>query len=130
MCSFNQNPWKLSVKKLIHSEVVRCQSASLQQNPLSNMLLHVFLLHFLRTHHDYFFWGDFESSDTWQFICSITIHYTPKSISSCWIWHLTLSWERFLSNKQIGTLLSCNTCYKQKVNREHYKNTLLLAQPI
>ena len=30
-CSFNQNPWKLYMKKLIRSEVARCQPASLRK---------------------------------------------------------------------------------------------------
>ena len=31
-----------------------------KKNTLSHILVHVFCLHFLRTHHDYFFWRDFE----------------------------------------------------------------------
>ena len=52
--SFTENPWKLSVKRLISNEVARCQPVSLRKK-VSHILLHVFCLHSLRTHHDYFF---------------------------------------------------------------------------
>ena len=60
--SINQNPWKLSMNKLIPCEVTRCQPASLQRN-LLYILLYVLCLHFL-THHDYFFPRDVEIVQT------------------------------------------------------------------
>ena len=41
-CSFNQNPWKLSMKKLIRSEVVRGQSA----RPFTHTFTHTFFKYF------------------------------------------------------------------------------------
>ena len=52
--SFTWNPLKLSVKRLICNEVAGCQQASLRKK-VSRIFFHVFCLHSLRTHHDYFF---------------------------------------------------------------------------
>ena len=41
-----------------------------------------------------------------QFTCSVTIHLSQ--LFPCWIWHLILSWVRFLSNK-LEFFLCCNT---------------------
>ena len=46
-CSFNPNPSKFYMKKLIRSAVVRCQFTSLQKKTLSHILLHVLSFHFL-----------------------------------------------------------------------------------
>ena len=59
-CSFNQNLWKLSVKKSIRSEFVRSQASSLWKKNFSHIPLYVFYPHILRTHHNYFFWRGFE----------------------------------------------------------------------
>ena len=48
--SFTLNPWKLFAKKLIRYEI-----AALRKRALSHILFHVFCLHFLRVHQDYFF---------------------------------------------------------------------------
>ena len=47
------------VKKLIRNEVARC-NVQVYEKALSNILLHVFCLHFLRTHHNFFFRRGFE----------------------------------------------------------------------
>ena len=48
------------MKGLIANEVARCQPASLRKKVL-HILLDVFFLYFVRTHHDYFFGRVFES---------------------------------------------------------------------
>ena len=66
-----------------------------------HILLHLFCLHFLRTHHNYFFRRGFESVWTQifsriisekecyiYFFRSVTIHLSLHS--SCWIWHLII----------------------------------------
>ena len=74
------------------------------KNNLSHIFFHVFCLHFLRTHHDYFFRRSFEtmrpkflsgniSKKYLQFTCSITIHLSQ--LPSCWMWQLTLSQYSF-----------------------------------
>ena len=101
---------------------MKLRNASLQVyevKTLSHILLHVFCLHFLMMYPNYFFQIGFES--VWaqflsgyirgkycylQFTCSITIHLTSQ-VSSCWIWYLTFSRVRFLSNK-LKFFVSCN----------------------
>ena len=39
---------------ILYNEVARCQPASLRKKTLSHIFFHVFCLHFLRMHHDYF----------------------------------------------------------------------------
>ena len=66
-----------------------------------HILLHLFCLHFFRTHHNYLFRRGFESVWTqifsriisekecyFYFFCSVTIHLSLHS--SCWIWHLII----------------------------------------
>ena len=88
------------------------RDANLQvyEKTLSHILFHLFCLHFLRTHHDYFFGRGFESVRA-QFLSgnisekyvtcnfSVPLRFIQVKLPSCWIWHLTLSWVRFLSNK-------------------------------
>ena len=50
------------MKKLVCNEVARCQPARFsKKKTLSHILCHVFYLHFLRMHHDYFFGRGFDS---------------------------------------------------------------------
>ena len=51
----------LKSMKIICNEVPRCQLASSRKKTISHILFHVFCLHFLRMHHDYFFQRGFES---------------------------------------------------------------------
>ena len=99
---------------------LQCANMQVYEKPLSYILLRVFWLHFLKTHHDYFFRRGFESMRA-QFLSgnisekecylviyqdSIKIHLSQ--LSSCWIWHLSLSWVQFSSNK-LEFFNSCNT---------------------
>ena len=59
--SFTYNLGKLSAKKLTCNGVTRYQPGSLQKKTLSHILLHVFCIHFLRIHQNYFFQRNFES---------------------------------------------------------------------
>ena len=122
------------MKKLILNELTRCQPASLRKKTYSHILFHVFCPHFLRMHHDYFFWRGFEKVEhnffQWKVVllliyCSITIYLSQ--LSPCWVWHLTFFWEQFLSNK-LESFVSCNIkhfalCFDMYF---FYKNLIIL----
>ena len=49
------------MKRLICNKLTRCQPTRLRKKSLSHIILHVFCLNFLRTHHNYFFQRGFET---------------------------------------------------------------------
>ena len=86
---------------------------------LLHIHLHVFYLHFLRMHYDYLFcmrlWKcasaiSFRKYKRKVVLLSIYLFNYNSSNSTffIWIWHLTLSWIQYLSNK-LEFFVFCNT---------------------
>ena len=81
-------------------------TCKLTRKTLSHILLHVFCLHFLRIHHDYFFQRVFESVRA-QFLSGnisgllviYLFNYNSSKSTPCWRCNWTFSWVQFLSNK-------------------------------
>ena len=105
--------------------IKRCEmpTCKLTRKTYSHILLHVFCLYFLRTHHDYFFRRVFESvraqcglAGYLQFTFSITIPLSQ--LVPYLICNWTFPWVQFLSNKlKHIRLLQC----------KDYENILLFA---
>ena len=57
-----------------------------------------------------------ETRSQWLFLFTCSIMIYLSQLSSCWIWHLMLSWVRFLSNIIL--------------HLKNYKNILLFAQTV
>ena len=79
------------------------------------LLLHIFCLHFLRIHHDYFFQRVFESvraqflsgNLSWLLVIYL-FNYNSSKSTPCWTCNWTFSWVQFLSNKlKIIRFLRC-----------------------
>ena len=97
------------MKKLICNEVARCQPVTLRTKLFPTSSFTYFAYIFSKCIKITFFE---EASKVWEhnffqeiqvqssyleFTCSIRIH--PGQLSSCWIWHLAVSWVHFSSNK-------------------------------
>ena len=90
---------------------MKFRDANLQADEKSSfthphILLHVFCLHFLRIHHNYFFQRVFESVRA-QFLSGnisgllviYLFNYNSSKSTPCWRCNWTFSWVQFLSNK-------------------------------
>ena len=106
---------------------MKLRDVNLQVNEktLSHILLHLFCLHFLRIHYNYFFQRVFESVRA-QFLSGnisgllviYLFNYNSSKSTPCWICNWTFSWVQFLSNKlELVCFLQCND----------YKKILLFA---
>ena len=108
--SFDQNPWKLSVKKLIRSEVEKCKPPSLGKKHFyryslnfamifSKQITTISLEETLKVCHHTFR----KCKRKVVLLATYLIHLSHPS--SCTISHLTLTWVRVLPNKQFASLL-------------------------
>ena len=141
----------MSVKKLICTEVSRCHPGSLQKNSFTHrpscilpsfsqkasQLL--FLKRLWGCASKIFFRKYKRKVVSLEFTSSITIHLSH--LSSCSIWHLTLSWIRFLSINRNSSFFaiqrlekhhsSCSDCvFWQVVVLRHGDNTFLFHSDI
>ena len=129
------------MKKLIRSEVTRCEPASFQKNIyISRILLYAFCLNFLRTHHNYFFWRCFEIVQgptstlrfwkyKWKLVLLVFYLFNYDSSThflyvECGIWRC-LQYS-FCQINKLEFFVSCNTFLLYAEN----KNVLLFSQPV
>ena len=106
-CDSSVSVKKTLIKKKVNtqwsSEIPTCK---LMKKVLLHIFLHVFCLHVLRIHHDYFFQRVFEnvraeflSGNISGLLVIYLFNYNSSKSTPCWRCNWTFSWVQFLSNK-------------------------------
>ena len=98
------------MKKLVCNEVARCQPVSLRKKTLLHILFHVFCLHFLRMHHDYFFRSVCEYNFFQRKLVLLVIYLFNHDSSKPTIFMLNISFDVLLSAVfvKLESFVSCN----------------------